>query len=150
MCGKVRRIVVVDGDLVSKAMRCRDNSASFPNRSRVAVKIKLNYLPMSPELENGSSSEPCHSIPPQAQKSLNTWGTLDGFQIRTARVMTKAACSSMHCVLFHFCPCLRCTTLHELDSLDNCPLLIINQWVPMVWPSSAHRFALCAWLTPAL
>ena len=79
MRGKVRRVVVVDGNIVSKEMRCRDNGASFPNRNRVAVKIKLSYLPMSPELENGSSNEPCHSIPPQTQKSLNTWGTPDGF-----------------------------------------------------------------------
>ena len=79
MRGKVRRIVVVDGDFVSKAMRCRDNGALFLNCSCVAVKIKQNYLPTSPELENGSSSEPCHSIPPQAQNSLNTWGAPEGF-----------------------------------------------------------------------
>ena len=44
MRGKVRRILVVDGEFVTKAVRCRDNGALFPNRSRVAVKIKLSYL----------------------------------------------------------------------------------------------------------
>lgn len=79
MRGKVRRVVVVDGNILSKEMRCRDNGVLFSNRNCVAVKIKLSYLPMSPELENSSSNEPCHSIPTQAQKSLNTWGTPDGF-----------------------------------------------------------------------